>query len=69
MAIVIQQNQVRRLKPRLLVLLGPDKSVERHPRNLDLIYEPPTPTGEPYRIVKALPLNAYGIDPAEFFLS
>lgn len=68
-AIVIQQNQVRRLKPRLLVLLGPDKSLERHPRNLDLIYEPLTPTGEPYRIAKALPLNAYNIDPAEFFLS
>lgn len=67
-AIVIQQNQVRRLKPRLLILLAPDKSVERHPRNLDLIYEPSTPTGEPYRIIKALPLNAYGIDPTEFFL-
>ena len=68
-AIVIQQNQVRRLKPRLLILMAPDKSIERHPRNLDLIYEPITPTGEPYRIVKALPLNAHGIDPTEFFLS
>ncbi len=67
-AVVIQQNQVRRLKPRLLVLLAPDKSIERRPRSLDLIYEPATPTGEPYRIVKALPVNAYGIDPTEFFL-
>ena len=68
-AVVIQQNQVRRLKPRVLVLLAPDKSLERRPRSLDLILEPMTPTGEPYRIKSALPSNAYGIDPEEFFLN
>lgn len=67
-AVVIQQNQVRRLKPRLLILLAQDKSIERRPRNLDLMLEPLTPTGMPYRIKNALPPNAYGIDPAEFFL-
>lgn len=66
--VVIQQNQVRRLKPRLMILLGPDKSVERHPITLDLMMEPLTPTGEPYRILHALPANAYGIDPGEFYL-
>lgn len=65
---VIQQNQVRRLKPRLLILLAPDKSVERRPLTLDLMLDPPTPTGEPYRIVRALPADAYGINPAEFYL-
>jgi HD-GYP domain-containing protein (c-di-GMP phosphodiesterase class II) len=68
-AVVIQQNQVRRLKPRLLILLAPDKTLERRPRSLDLILEPTTPTGEPYRIRQALPTNAYGIDPVEFFLN
>lgn len=67
-AVVIQQNQVRRLKPRLLVLTAEDKSIERRPRNLDLILDPQTPTGEPYRIRHALPANAYGIDWSEFFL-
>lgn len=67
-AVIIQQNQVRRLKPRLLILLAPDKTLERRPRSLDLILDPPTPTGEPYRIKSALPSNAYGIDPTEFFL-
>ena len=67
-AVVIQQNRVRRLKPRVLVLLAQDKTLERRPRSLDLILEPPTPTGEPYRIQSALPSNAYGIDPDEFFL-
>ena len=67
--IVIQQNLVRRLKPRVLVLMAADKRLERRPRNLDLILDPPTPTGTPYRIVKSLPPNAYGLDPSEFFLN
>ena len=67
-AVVIQQNQVRRLKPRVLVLLAPDKTLERRPRSLDLILDPATPTGEVYRIKSALPSNAYGINPDEFFL-
>lgn len=67
-AVVIQQNQVRRLRPRLLVLMAPDKSLERRPRNLELLLNPTTPTGEPYRIKQALPSNAYGIDPTEFYL-
>jgi HD-GYP domain-containing protein (c-di-GMP phosphodiesterase class II) len=67
-AVVIQQNQVRRLKPKVLILLAEDKSIERRPRSLDLILDPLTPTGEPYRIRHALPENAYGIDWSEFFL-
>lgn len=68
-AVVVQKNQVRRLKPKLLILLGPDKSPERSPRMLDLIFDPPRPDGEPYAITRSLPLNAYGIDPAEFYLA
>lgn len=67
--VVIQQNQIRRLKPRLMILLGPDKSVERHPVTLDLMMDPPTPTGEIYRILHALPANPHGIDPSEFYLN
>ncbi len=67
-AVVLQQNQVRRLQPKVMVLLAPDKSVERYPRTLDLMLNPLGPTGEPYRILGALPDNAYGIDPAEFYL-
>ncbi len=67
-AVVIQQNQIRRLKPRVLVVLGPDKSIERRPRTLDLLMEPTFGTGEAYRIVHSLPNNAYGINPADFYL-
>lgn len=66
--VVIQQNQVRRLKPRLIIVLAPDKSVERHPITLDLMMDPLTPTGATYRITHALPTTAYGIDPGEFYL-
>ena len=67
--VVIQQNQIRRLKPRLLIVLAPDKSVERFPITLDLVMNPLTADGREYRIVQALPNNAYGIDPAEFYLA
>jgi hypothetical protein len=52
-----------------MILLGPDKSIERNPITLDLMMEPTTPTGETYRILRALPANAYGIDPGEFYLA
>lgn len=67
--VVISQNRVRRLQPRVLVLLGPDKTPNRYPPTLDLLYAPTTPAGERYAIVRSLPPDAYGIDPAEFYLS
>lgn len=66
--VVIQQNQIRRLKPRVMIVLAPDKSIDRRPRTVDLILEPPTPTGEPYRIVRSLPADSYGIVPGEYYL-
>jgi HD-GYP domain-containing protein (c-di-GMP phosphodiesterase class II) len=68
-AVVIAQNRVRRLKPKVMVLLGPDKTPNRYPPTLDLLYDPPSPRGTPYRILRALPPNAYGIDPKEFYLA
>lgn len=67
-AVVIQQNQVRRLQPRVMVVLAPDKSVEKSSPTLDLVYSPGSPTGEPYRIIRSLPMNAYGINPADYYL-
>lgn len=66
---VISQNRVRRLLPRVLVLLAPDKTPNRYPPTLDLLYAPVTPDGQTYSVVRALPAGAYGIDPAEFYLS
>ncbi|GAA5181803.1 hypothetical protein GCM10025771_29570 [Niveibacterium umoris] len=69
-AVVIAQNRVRRLKPRVMVLLSSDHSPNSNPHTLDLLYDPPIPGGsEPYRIVRSLPENAFGIDPAQFYLA
>lgn len=68
-AVVIAQNRVRRMLPRVLVLLCSDKTANRHPPTLDLLYSPQTPAGDPYRILRALPTGAYGIEPSEFYLS
>jgi HD-GYP domain-containing protein (c-di-GMP phosphodiesterase class II) len=67
--VVIQQNRVMREKPRLMVLMSADKTLKRRPTYIDLMLSPKADDGTPHRIVHALPSNAYGIDPAEFFLS
>jgi HD-GYP domain-containing protein (c-di-GMP phosphodiesterase class II) len=68
-AVVIQQNQVRRLKPRVLIIMDSDKRIERYPRSLDLFMDPLIPTGEStYQIKRALPEDAYGINPKDFYL-
>ncbi len=65
--VVIQQNQVRRLLPRLMLLLGPDKVRYTSPVVLNLLNSPSTPTGEPYRIIKSLAPDSYGLNPSDFF--
>jgi HD-GYP domain-containing protein (c-di-GMP phosphodiesterase class II) len=67
-AVVIEQNQVRRLQPRVMIVLAPDKSVEKRAPTFDLMYSPSSPTGEPYRIVRSLPMNAYGVNAADYYL-
>jgi hypothetical protein len=66
--VVIQQNQVRRLLPRLMLLLAPDKSRYKAPAILNLLNSPSTPTGEPYRITKSIAPDSYGLNPSDFYL-
>ena len=68
-AVVVAQNRIRRLKPRVMILLGPDKQPNAYPHTLDLLYEQPTATGQPYAIVRALPPGAHGVDASEFYLT
>jgi hypothetical protein len=51
-----------------MVLLQANKEALNYPQMLDLLYEPLAPDGSPYRIVRGLPPDAYGIDPQEFYL-
>ena len=66
-AVVIQQNSVRRLLPRLMILLNTDKSKNHYPATIDLINSPTTPSGETYKIIKGLPPNSYGLDISNYF--
>lgn len=67
-AIVIAQNMVRRMQPRIMVV----KDVAGNPlipyRMLDLMKEYKIKSGEPYRIKRALEYDSVKIDPRELFL-
>jgi HD-GYP domain-containing protein (c-di-GMP phosphodiesterase class II) len=67
-AIVIAQNMVRRLQPRIMVV----KDTHGHPlipyKMLDLMKEPKVRPGEPYRIQRTLEYDSVKIDPRELFL-
>jgi HD-GYP domain-containing protein (c-di-GMP phosphodiesterase class II) len=65
--VVIQQNSVRRLLPRVMVLLNPDKSKNEYPAIINLINNPLTPTGESYKILRGLPPDSYGLSSNNYY--
>ncbi|HEX4333044.1 MAG TPA: HD domain-containing phosphohydrolase [Usitatibacter sp.] len=68
-AIVVAHNKVRRLKPRVLVVTGPDKTRSPHPAMLDLLYDNKSGGDEPVYIKRGLPAGAYGLDLKDFYLA
>ena len=67
-AIVIAQNLVRRLQPRVMVILDANWAPIHPQKILDLVKEPKANEDEPYRIRRTLPKDKLPIDPSEFFL-
>lgn len=67
-AVVIQQNQVRRLLPRLMLLLDPNKERYDAPVILNLLNNPSTASGEPYKITRSLAPDSYGLSADDFYL-
>lgn len=66
--IVIAQNLVRRLLPKVMVVLDA-KGLPLNPQLiLDLASEPKAAPGVPYRIKRTLEQGSVPIDPSEFFL-
>lgn len=65
--VVIQQNSVRRLLPRVMILLNPDKTRNEYPAIINLINSPLTPSGEPYQIVRGLPPDSYGLSANNYY--
>jgi HD-GYP domain-containing protein (c-di-GMP phosphodiesterase class II) len=68
-AIVVAHNKVRRLKPRVLIVTGPDKTPAAHPTMVDLLYDPKLGGDEPAYIKRGLPAGAYGLDLRDFYLA
>jgi len=66
--VVIQQNQVRRLLPRVMVLLDSKKVRYGTPVVLELINNPISPNGTPYKITRGVAADAYGLNPADFYV-
>lgn len=66
--IVIAQNLVRRLQPRVMVVLDRDWKPLPTQLVLDLMKEPRATSDEPYRIRRTLPKDRLPINPRDFFL-
>jgi HD-GYP domain-containing protein (c-di-GMP phosphodiesterase class II) len=64
-AVVVSQNRARRLKPRVMLVLDNNRQSFASPVMLELIHDPPTPSGEPYRIVRGLQAGLYDYDPKQ----
>ena len=66
--IVIAQNLVRRLQPRVMVILDRDLKLMNPQKVLDLLKQPKATADEPYRIRRTLQADKLPIDPRDFFL-
>ena len=68
-AVVVEHSKVRRLKPRVLVVTGPDKQPAPFPAMVDLLYDPQTSGDAPVFIKRGLAPGAYGLDLRDFYLA
>ncbi|MDX2219451.1 MAG: HD-GYP domain-containing protein [Burkholderiales bacterium] len=68
-AAVISHNKTRRLKPRVLVITGPDKTRSAHPATMDLLYAPTDANGQSIYIRRGLAAGAFGLDGRDFYVS
>lgn len=68
-AVVTRQNRIRRLRPEVMLILAPDKTVLDDFRVVDLNDETVAPSGEvSLWIERGLPPGSHGIDPSEYYL-
>ena len=68
-AVVVAHNKLRRLKPRVLVVTGPDKTPVAHPAMVDLLYDPKVGGEEGVFIKRGLASGAYGLDLRDYYVS
>lgn len=68
-AVVISHSKVRRLKPRVLIISDSSKRPLPQPNTLDLLYQPQIANKEELYILRGLPIDAFGFDAREYFLT
>lgn len=69
-AIVLAQNQARRLRPQVMVLTTPDKQRLERFQVIDLLNQgDPNGADTPLEIASTLDPGAFGIDPNEVYLA
>lgn len=68
-AIVIAHSKVRRLRPRVMLILDAKKQPHANPVMLDLMNDPTSPVaGIRYEVTRGLEKGMYGIDPKDYYL-
>lgn len=66
--VVMRVHSLKRLRPTVMLLLGPDKRPLADFVALDLAVTERDARGEPLNVASSLQLGAYGLDPAQLFL-
>ncbi len=66
--IVLSQNRVRRLRPKVMLILDRDKKPHKTAPTIDLLTQVSDASGNPLEIKEALEPGAHGINPKEFYL-
>ena len=66
--VVIEQNRVRRLRPKVMILLNRKKESNNYFPIFNLLTELEDMQGNPIAINKSLESHAYGIDPEKYYL-
>ncbi|TAL58910.1 MAG: HD-GYP domain-containing protein [Legionella sp.] len=66
--IVLAHNRIKRLLPRIMVVLDAEKNPYKTPWSVDLATYPETPKGEVYEIKRDLERGAYGINSKDYYL-
>jgi HD-GYP domain-containing protein (c-di-GMP phosphodiesterase class II) len=66
-AVVVAQNRVRRLEPKVLMLTWPDKRPLSNPVERDLFQSKSDEQGQRLRIARGLPMGAFGLKLRDYY--
>lgn len=67
-AIIVEQNKIRRLKPKVMLILDENKQPYQTMQMLNLLHDPIGINGKALEIKRALEPGEFAIDPKDYFL-